>query len=69
MDVENRYEASEDENCWVTLIPADDGGAYIEVEMTEELAERFDRRAAAVGLSRDAFLRYPMNGGVEPESS
>jgi hypothetical protein len=66
-DDEHCYEVSEDENCRVTLIPSDDGTDLIEIEMTDELAEHFDRRAVAVGLSREAFLRYLMDGCSEPE--
>ena len=63
---ESRYEVSEDENCRVTITPGDDGTDLIEIEMTDELAECFDLRARAAGLSREDFFRYLMDGGAEP---
>ncbi|MGD9784661.1 MAG: hypothetical protein AB7E80_01655 [Hyphomicrobiaceae bacterium] len=60
-DDENRFEVSEDEDCRVTVVPADDGGAYIEIEMTDELAELFDLGAAALGMTQEEYFRYRMN--------
>jgi hypothetical protein len=67
MTYENLPEVSEDEDCRVSLIPADDGGAYFEIEMSDELAERFEAGAAEQGLSREEYFRYLMNGGIDED--
>jgi len=69
MAYERTVEISEDENCRVSITPGDDSSDLIEIAMSEDLAERFDGRATAVGLSREAFLRYLLDGGTEPGQS
>lgn len=67
MTHENLPEVSEDEDCRVSIIPADAGGAYMELEMSDELAERFEAGAAEHGLSREEYFRYLMNDGIDED--
>lgn len=58
-------DVSEGDECRVAVIPADDGGALIEIDMSDDLAEEILAAAEDAGLTPEEFIRHLMNIGCD----